>query len=316
VAVAMVALVAGTAIGVRAAMDDAAAGGGAAGRPPHNVAISRVLPARSQSYLGIYSPQAPGSYAGIASFARATGVTPTVAMYFSGWLEPFQVDFALAAERNGAVPLVQMDPSHVSLAGIANGEYDAYLGSYADAVRSFRSAVIISFGHEMNGSWYSWGYQHESPADFIKAWRHIVSVFRAAGADNVTWLWTVNIVSNGPGGHYIPSPAAWWPGSSYVTWVGIDGYYLQPSWRFVSLFGPTIGIVRNLTSDPILISETGAAEPDQPVQIADLAAGIRTYGLLGFIWFDATGQLDWAIEASASVAAFRSAARPYRGAGQ
>ena len=55
-------------------------------------------------------------------------------------------------------------------------------------------AVIIGFGHEMNGYWYSWGYRHTSPAVFVAAWRHIVTVFRQQGADNVTWLWTVNII--------------------------------------------------------------------------------------------------------------------------
>ena len=30
---------------------------------------------------------------------------------------------------------------------------------------------------------------------------------------------------------------AWWPGTNYVTWVGIDGYYLKPSDTFSSVFG-------------------------------------------------------------------------------
>ena len=45
----------------------------------------------------------------------------------------------------------------------------------------------------------------------------------------------------------IPRPGQWWPGNSYVNWVGIDGYYLKPSWSFAPLFGPTIGAVRGLT---------------------------------------------------------------------
>ena len=56
----------------------------------------------------------------------------------------------------------------------------------------------------MNGTWYSWGYQHTSPAAFVAAWRHIVTVFRAVGAWNVTWLWTVNVIQLR---QHIPSPA-------------------------------------------------------------------------------------------------------------
>ena len=116
-------------------------------------------------------------------------------------------------------------------------------------------------------------------------------MFRTAGAENVTWLWTVNSSTAQAG---IPGPGPWWPGSSYVTWVGIDGYYSTPSATFAPLFGPTIVAVRALTSDPILIAETGAADTaSQPAQIADAFAGIRTYGLLGLIWFDADGKQDW-----------------------
>jgi hypothetical protein len=133
-----------------------------------------------------------------------------------------------------------------------------------------------------------------------------VTVFRRQGADDVTWLWTVNIIDVGGG---IPSPAPWWPGSSYVTWVGIDGYYYKPSWTFASLFGPTIKAVRALTIAPILISETGAAPvAGQPAKIGDLFAGVRSYGLLGFVWFNADRRRDWRVSGPSSFAAFRRGA--------
>jgi len=163
----------------------------------------------------------------------------------------------------------------------------------------------------MNGDWYSWGYQHTSPAAFVAAWRHIVTLFRTLGTRNVTWLWAVNIIATP---HSVPSPGPWWPGSSYVTWVGIDGYYLKPSWKFAPLFGPTIGAIRTLTSDPILIAETGAPPAaGQPAKITDLFAGIRDYGLLGFVWFNTTnskGQ-SFGISSPAAVAAFRQDAGTY-----
>ena len=141
----------------------------------------------------MYATGVPESYAGVSAFTAATGVRPNVVVYYSGWYEPFKVSFAAAAARHDAVPLVQIDPTDVSLAAIASGHYDSYLRSYAAAVKAFGSRVILSFGHEMNGHWYSWGYQHTSPAVFVAAWRHVVTVFRAVGARHVTWLWTVNI---------------------------------------------------------------------------------------------------------------------------
>ena len=129
----------------------------------------------------------------------------------------------------------------------------------------------------------------------------------------MTWLWTVNIINNTQQGR-IPPPAPWWPGSSYVTWVGIDGYYLKPNWQFAPLFGPTIASIHALTRDPILIAETGATlTAGQPAKIADVFAGIHAYGLLGFVWFDATNSVgqDFTVSSSAAVAAFRTGASTF-----
>jgi mannan endo-1,4-beta-mannosidase len=268
------------------------------------------LPTTPQSYLGLYTNDAPASYRGVQAFTRATGTRPDILVYYSGWYEPFQTSFATKAAENGAVPLVQMDPTGVSIRMIAAGKYDGYLSAYAEAVRAYRHPVILSFGHEMNGSWSSWGYRHTSPATFVAAWRHIVTSFRELGAGNVTWLWTVNIINDTQQGR-IPPPAPWWPGNAYVTWVGIDGYYLKPGWQFAPLFGPTISKVHALTRAPILIAETGAiAAAGQPAKIADVFAGIRAYGLLGFVWLDATNSAsqDFSISSPAATAAFSKGA--------
>jgi hypothetical protein len=270
------------------------------------------LPATPDSYLGVYATGAPDSYTGVTSFGSAIGAKPDVVTYYSGWFEPFNVSFAQTAAKDGAVPLVQVDPTGVSVAGIASGKYDAYLFQYAEAVRAYHHPVILSFGHEMNGTWYSWGYRHTPPAVFVAAWRHIVKLFRALGAQNVTWLWTVNVINDTQRGS-IPGPAKWWPGNSYVTWVGIDGYYLKPSWKFAPLFGPTIAAVRALTRAPILVAETAAAPAaGEPAKIADLFAGVRLYGLLGFVWFNSSTKLqDFRISSPAAIAAFRQGASTY-----
>ena len=180
-----------------------------------------TLPTAPGSYIGLYPAGVPSSYAGATAFTEATGVTPNIITYYSGWLEPFQTSFADTVAAHGAVPLVQIDPTSVSLEAIVAGKYDSYLFSYAETVRAYRHPVIMSFGHEMNGEWYSWGYRHSSPATFVAAWRHIVKLFQVLGVKNVTWLWTVNIIHTQSS---VPTPGPWWPGKSYVNWVGIDGY--------------------------------------------------------------------------------------------
>jgi mannan endo-1,4-beta-mannosidase len=285
---------------------------------PHGGPLPVHLPTTPASYLGVFAPGFPSSFAGLTAFKQATGSTPDMAMYYSGWYVPFPTAFARTAAASGVVPLVQMDPDGISLAGIASGRNDAYLSSYAEAVRAYRDPVVLSFGHEMNGGWYSWGYGNTSPKVFVAAWQHIVRLFRALGASNVTWMWTVNIINDTQHGK-IPKPDAWWPGGQYVNWVGIDGYYLKPNWQFAPLFGPTIADVQELTRDPILIAETGAVQAaDQPAKVADLFAGIRSYGLLGFVWFDSTNELgqDFSLASPAALAAYRKGAATFTRPGQ
>jgi mannan endo-1,4-beta-mannosidase len=277
-------------------------------RHSHN---SFALPTVPRSYIGLYASSAPESYAGVTAFTAATGVKPTLVLYYSGWPEPFETGFATTVADNGGVPLVQLSPRNISVAAIAAGVYDDYLSTYAKAVRAFGHPVILSFGHEMNGYWYSWGYQHTSPTVFVAAWRHIVTLFRVLGVKNVTWMWTINTIHTRA---RVPSPGPWWPGSSYVNWVGIDGYYFNSSSTFAQVFGPTIAAARSLTDDPILIAETAAvASASQPAQITNLFAGIRLYGLLGFVWFDSFHTLNWRLSGSASIASFRRNAETYHG---
>ena len=271
-----------------------------------------TLPATPETYLGVYVPGVPDSYAPVTAFTAATGVRPRVSVYYSGWLEPFRTSFAATAAQHGVLPLVQIEPTGISLNAIAAGKYDGYLSSYAEAVRDYGRAVILSFGHEMNGSWYSWSNRRSSPASYVAAWRHIVQ--RVPDSRDRERDLAVDGQHHRRARPASPTLRPWWPGSSYVTWVGIDGYYSTPSATFAPLFGPTIVAVRALTSAPILIAETGAANTaSQPAQIADAFAGVRTYGLLGLIWFDAKGKQDWRLVRPSPIAAFRQGAEAYHG---
>ena len=152
----------------------------------HHPVVVR-LPAHPESYVGAYAKGVPESYAPIKALATATAARLNVALYYSGWRETFRSAFAVQAGDNGAVPFIQIEPYRVSLAAIVAGVYDTYLETFATSVASYGAttghAVIIGFGHEMNGSWYPWGYRHTSPQVFVAAWRHIVTLFRQQGAD-------------------------------------------------------------------------------------------------------------------------------------
>ena len=277
---------------------------------PRTTGPATSLPASPASYLGVYEKGAPASYQQVATFSQAVSRQPNLVGYYSGWREPFKTSFAAAVRAHGAATIVQMDPTLVPVQGIAAGRYDSYIRSYADTVRAFGSPVVIGFGHEMNANWYSWGYGNIPPSTFVAAWRHIVRLFRARGARNVTWLWTLQADEPGTG-----PIADWWPGAQYVTWVGIDGYYYHPYETFSSVFGKTIAQVRMLTNLPILLSEAAVGpQAGQTAKIPDLFAGMRKYGTLGLVWFDIPQHQgiyhqDWHIEHNpAAATAFRRGA--------
>jgi hypothetical protein len=278
--------------------------------PPGPPVAHATLSSGAASYLGVYENGPPHNYQPVAEFSKVTGRQPNLVGYYSGWGEPFQASFARTVSGHGAVTILQWDPTDASVAGIAAGEYDIYLRSFADSVRDFGQAVVIGFGHEMNATWYSWGYGQVPPRTFVAAWRHIVRLFRGQGADNVTWLWTINadLPTTGP-------IAQWWPGGGYVTWVGIDGYYYWSTDSFGSVFGKTIAQVRLLTGKPVLVSETGVGPiPGQAAKVGELFTGIQQYQLLGLVWFDIDQDdppyhQDWRLENSAAAeAAFRRGA--------
>ena len=247
-----------------------------------------------QPYLGVLENgpgHGPPGYGSIETFARTAGKEPNLVGYYSLWQKPFALPFADSMHRHGLIPLVQILPVGVSVSAIASGSYDGYLSAYAEAVRAYGHPVVIGFGPEMNANWWAYGYTHTPARTFVAAWRHVVTLFRALGADNATWLWT--IAADGTGTRPILS---WWPGANYVTWVGIDGFYSKPSDTFASVFGQTIEQVRTVTVKPILLSETAVAHnANQVANILNLFNGIAQYGLLGLVWFD---NAQWRIEDS------------------
>jgi mannan endo-1,4-beta-mannosidase len=258
-------------------------------------------------YVGVALTHTSQDY--LNGFEQTTGLKPGIVENYQAFGQPFPSSWAGALLAQGILPLIQLNPSGVALGAIAAGRYDSYLSQYAAAVRALGGPIGLSFGHEMNGSWYSWGYRHVPPGVFVAAWRHIHRVFAAHGARRVIWAWSV--VRNTPGDSRVDSMRPWWPGGAYVNWVGLDIYYYSPKVTFQREFVPTIASVRSFTDDPILLTETAVPNQSGQVrQIADLFAGARASHLLGIIWFNEDVLHTWKLDKSrrAAIAAFRRGA--------
>jgi beta-mannanase len=228
---------------------------------------------------------------------------------FVAWDEPFP-NAGHALDRDaGRRPLIAWYTDG-DLDAVASGDADGLLRERAEACRDFGSPIYIRWAAEFNDAANA---AYGRPAEFVAAWRRIVSVFRAAGATNVRWVWCPLALEKAW------SPADDWrryyPGDRYVDWVGMDGYNwgTTRSWSRWQSFGE---IFAPLYSDyarrkPLLICEVASAERG-----GDKAAWIRSMGadlssrfpkVAAVVWFHTNKETDWRVNSSrASLRAFRS----------
>jgi len=137
--------------------------------------------------------------------------------------------------------------------------------------------VYIRPLHEMNGNWYPWGWSSDQltpPTSFATAFAHFVTVLRHAvvttlpqSQQNVKDYMQVIFCINSRSAHnnWEPNPEAelWYPGDTFVDWIGIDGYntpdYVGGQWENVSyIFDTPLQNVRQMAPQkPVGITETG-----------------------------------------------------------
>lgn len=267
---------------------------------------------------------------------------PAIVMWYQEWAgsQPFPAEAAARVLERGAVPMItweawsppsrdpSLEPDDVRqraqqpafrLSRIAEGRYDDYIRSYARAIADLGGPVMLRPFHEMNGFWYPWGgtVNDNRPADFVAAWEHLRALFEAEGADNVTWVWSVNHVS-------LPDTAensldAYWPGADLVDWIGVSGFNFGDtssvsSWRsFEAIYRDVLGQLEEYER-PIILTEiaTVPSGGDEAAWITDAFAQLRQEHerVGGVVWFDREVRdvRDFRIDATeASGQAFRAA---------
>ena len=203
---------------------------------------------------------------------------PLVQIY-TAWGDRAEHEFpyrsAIAIWNMGSVPVITWEPwlsvfdnvghprlplrelrDHHGLAAVGRGDYDFYIDRWAAAAARFERPLFLRFAHEMNDPYrYPWGPQNNTKEEFIAAWRHVVSRFRAARADNVVWVWSPHVAHE------------YWdlyfPGDEYVDWVatGALNYgaiaYWSRWWTFDEIFGMKYQRLATF-GKPIMIAELGS----------------------------------------------------------
>jgi len=224
---------------------------------------------------------------------RKTAEQPSIISFYINLAAPFPLKQLTTIIAAGALPLIQIDPKGDSLAALDAGRYNKQLIADRRGIASLHHRVAVSFAHEMNGVWTGWGCDHVTPSTFRSAWRH---VHRIIGTQHVTWIWE-------PGQSGRCAVTSWYPGSRYVSWIGIDGYLRTPRAAFGREFDATIKAARHLgPGKPIVLAEAACnVSASMVTELRELYSGARRSGMIGLVWFDGKTALGnyhpWASEA-------------------
>lgn len=293
-------------------------------------AASSAATASASIQLGSYLRGAPGSGQTMDEYASLVGQRPGIVMWYRGFDQPLMYSSEIAnLSARGSTPMVSLEPvdqngTDIPLSQIAAGNYDSYIHKGAAVAKAWGGRIMIRFAYEMNlspAAGIPWGggsgaVAGNSAADYIAAWRHVVSLYRADGATNAEFVWAPNVDDGG-----IPF-TQYFPGDEWVNEVGLDGYnwgsaFESTGHKWLSLgdtFSSSYATLTQLSSKPVIFTETASSEIG-----GDKAAWIRG-GFLnelpqrfprvtGVIWFDVQKESDWRVDSSqASLEAFREVA--------
>ncbi len=290
----------------------------------HTIDRSVPVEAAAGVYHGVYQPGAPHDMTRLADFERDAGKSAAIVMWYQDWVGNGTLDPTLlrGVAAHGSVPMITWEPWDAtrgvnqpafSLAAISTGTHDAYVQRWAQGLAVYGGPVLLRWGHEMNGDWYPWGagINGNTPAQYIAAWRRLYGIFQAAGATNVQWVWSPNVV-------WADQAAfePFFPGDAAVHWLGLDGYNWGTtrggstsgtgtgSWQsFTQVFAASYGRITALSPKPLMIAETASAEDggNKAAWITDaLAQRIPTTfpRIRAVIWFNEQKERDWRIQSS------------------
>lgn len=166
---------------------------------------------------------------------------------------------------------------------ICAGKYDAYLVAQARLIAKWGHPCWVRFCHEFNGSWSKWFWP---PADFLRVWTYVVTLFRREGANNISWVWGPNQVD--PVGSASSTAAdkleAYLPDPSLYDWASWDAYNWGDarggSWQtFSQINDLTYATLDRLVPDkPLMIAEYGCHETpgDKTAWVTDALATAPT----------------------------------------
>jgi O-antigen/teichoic acid export membrane protein len=244
-----------------------------------------LVPAHG-AYLGAYvQPQVdtPAGLTGaVQSFEQSVGRSLKLVHVYVPWGRALPGNVSKYFVRHGKVLLLTWGGAPNTKAIIA-GRDDAMIRASAEAVKRLRRPILLEFRHEMDRGNLQWTIH--GPADYIKAWDHIRSIFTAVGATNASWVWCPTGY-----GFQVGRAQAFYPGNKEVDWVCAD-VYANSGQSLSAAAAPFLSWARQ-THKPIILGEfaakgSAAAWPAWLAAAARLAESDRQIRAMAY--FDANG---------------------------
>ncbi|MCR8898990.1 glycosyl hydrolase [Gordonia sp. GONU] len=282
-----------------------------------------LIPHRSWgAFLPTVTSAQASTVGSIDQLAILAGAKPEVVHLFSAIDDSLPAGTLDSVRGIGSTPLLSLEPwrpreglnqPEYSLATIAAGQHDAALSRWAVQLAAWSHPLLLRFAQEMNGTWYPWsiGLHGNTAKDYRAAWSRMHSIIRAQ-APQVRFVWAPNAITEGTRDF-----ADCYPGDSVVDYLGLDGYNWGRSpghqWQSADkLFSSSLEELSRLgPGRPILITEVGCAEGDDPDQkaqwISEFFRIIESHpDVAGFLWFQMDKERDWRFNSTpASTRSFR-----------
>jgi mannan endo-1,4-beta-mannosidase len=188
-------------------------------------------------------------------------------------------------------------------------KYDKYIRQFAKDAKSYNAPILLRLAHEMDGGWFPWGVTRydNTPANFIKAWRHIWTIFQQEGATKVRFYWSP--LSPDVREHI-------YPGDRYVSYIGMSAFNWDETARggwltMRDAYKARYKRIAKISSRPVIVGESGSAPGNGTTHnkntwITDGYAAVyaQMTKIKGIIYFNVdmrgAAQPDWRITGAGS----------------
>ena len=225
----------------------------------------------------------------ILDFEHLVGKNITWAYFSNNWNESgihFPAAAVKAIHSLGVVPFLRIMPrtsnyveghkdqkytQDAIISGLFDDGQDGIKQWMIDAKKT-GIPIMVDIEPEMNGEWIPWSgilNNPGGPQKYVQVYRHIVNLSRQMNVTNITWAFhifppedTGDLTSNQPWNNV----ANYYPGDSYVDWIGISAYgsfERGTDWEsFTSIMDHSYPVMANLgnKTKPIAVFEWATLE--------------------------------------------------------